>query len=104
MRVGGGSGATATASLNGVTGITLLTAGSGYTSAPLVTITPAVGDTGTGATATAIVSGGVVTTIVITNPGSNYLIAPTVTLSGGGCNCTGNRTSTGYAWVRSVGH
>ena len=33
---GGGTGATATASLNGVTGIFLLNAGAGYTSAPAV--------------------------------------------------------------------
>ncbi|MFB3879681.1 MAG: hypothetical protein ACE149_00385 [Armatimonadota bacterium] len=78
---GGGTGAAATASLNGVTGINLLTAGTGYTSPPTVTIT---GGGGAGATAAAIVSGGVVTAVVITNPGSNYTTIPTVTLSGGG--------------------
>ncbi len=81
---GGGTGAAATASLNGVTGITLVTAGSGYATAPTVTITPAVGDTGTGATAVATVSGGVVTAITVTNLGSNYLLAPTVNITGGG--------------------
>ena len=83
--VGPGSGAQAVASLNGVTGAVLLTGGSGYTSAPLVTVTRVPGDTpGLGATAQAIVSGGAVTTIVITSPGSNYLLVPTITLSGGG--------------------
>ena len=106
--VNGGSGATATATLNGVTGITLITAGSGYTSAPAVTITPATNpatglpDTGTGATATAIMSGGVVTTIVITNPGSNYLIAPTVTLSGGGAGAV-QATAQAQVTLGSVG-
>lgn len=53
--------------------------GSGYTSAPLVTIN---GD-GSGATATATVSGGAVTAINITNNGTNYNIA-TISFSGGG--------------------
>ena len=52
--------------------------GSGYTSAPLVTIN---GD-GSGATATATISGGAVTAITITNNGTNYNIA-TVSFSGG---------------------
>jgi FtsP/CotA-like multicopper oxidase with cupredoxin domain len=73
--------ATATAALNGVTGVTLLTAGSGYTSPPTVTFT---GGGGTGATATATVSGGVVTFITITNPGRNYTTAPIVSITGGG--------------------
>lgn len=73
--------ATATATLNGVSGITLTSGGSGYTSPPTVTLT---GGGGTGATASAIVSGGVVTTIVMTELGSNYTTAPLVTISGGG--------------------
>ena len=58
---------------------TLNYGGSGYTSAPTVTI---LGD-GSGATATATVSGGKVVKFVITNAGSNYNVAY-VTLSGGG--------------------
>jgi len=54
-------------------------AGTGYTSAPTVTIE---GD-GTNATATATVSGGVITDIEVTNIGSGYTKA-IVTLSGGG--------------------
>jgi FtsP/CotA-like multicopper oxidase with cupredoxin domain len=73
----------ATASLNGVTGITLVTAGTGYTSPPTVTIAAPKGG-GIQATAAATVSGGVVTVISIINPGSNYTVAPTVTITGGG--------------------
>ena len=76
-----GTVATATASLNGVTAITLVRAGTGYTSPPTVTIA---GGGGTGATAAATISGGVITVITITNPGRNYTTAPTVTIAGGG--------------------
>jgi len=65
------------------TATTLSYGGSGYTSAPTVTI---LGD-GSGAQATATVSGGKVVRIVVTNPGSNYNVAY-VTLSGGnGAGC-----------------
>lgn len=66
---------------NGVTAITLGAGGTGYTSAPTVTLT---GGGGTGATAEATVSGGVVTKITVTNSGSGYTTAPTVALAGGG--------------------
>lgn len=66
---------------NGVTAITIGAGGSGYTSAPTVTLT---GGGGTGATAEATVSGGVVTKITVTNSGSGYTTAPTVALAGGG--------------------
>ncbi|MCL5270043.1 MAG: hypothetical protein M1457_05725, partial [bacterium] len=95
---GGGTGAAATATLNGVTGLTLVTAGSGYTAPPAVTITAAAGDTGTGAQAAAVVSGGVVTALVVTNPGSNYLLAPTVAIAApttaGGVTATATATIT----------
>ena len=55
--------------------------GSGYTSAPTVTIT---GGGGSGATATATVVGGKVTGLTITSAGTGYTSAPTVTISGGG--------------------
>lgn len=58
--------------------IDILSGGSGYGSAPTVSI---VGD-GTGAAATATVAGGVVTAINITNPGSGYSYAR-VNFSGG---------------------
>ncbi len=52
--------------------------GSGYTSAPKVTITD---PTGTGAVATASVSGGVVTAVTVSTPGSGYSANPTVTIA-----------------------
>ncbi|WP_146182807.1 choice-of-anchor D domain-containing protein [Limnohabitans sp. Jir72] len=75
---------TATASLDGLTGVNLVTGGTGYTTIPTVTITPAVGGGGAGATAVATVTGGIVTGVYVTNPGSGYLLAPTVTITGGG--------------------
>jgi len=70
---GGGTGATAFASIvNGeVSEVTILNPGSGYTSAPTVSISGTGG--GAGATATAEVSGGVVTAINVTTPGSGYV-------------------------------
>jgi autotransporter-associated beta strand protein len=55
--------------------------GSGYTSAPSVTIS---GGGGTGATATATVSGGSVTAITVTAAGSGYTSEPTIAFTGGG--------------------
>lgn len=63
-----------------VAGFTVTTAGSGYTSAPAVSIT---GGGGSGATAVAEISGGVVTAIRLTSPGSGYTSVPTVAFSGG---------------------
>ena len=65
-----------------VTGITVSSPGTGYTSAPTVAIT---GGGGSGATATATIDGsGAVTAITLTSPGTGYTSAPTVALSGGG--------------------
>ncbi|MGE5506993.1 MAG: hypothetical protein ACM3RP_00665 [Chitinophagales bacterium] len=64
-----------------LTGLKLTNGGSGYTSAPTVTIT---GGGGTGATATATVAGGSVASITLTNGGSGYTSAPIVTITGGG--------------------
>jgi hypothetical protein len=70
---GGGSGAAATATEvgGGVTTITITNPGSGYTSAPTVTLTPASGDTtGNSATATATLQ---LNAVTLTNTGySNY--------------------------------
>src|SRR5262249_28061495 len=60
-----------------VTAIPINSGGSGYTSAPTVTIT---GGGGSGAMATATVTNGVVTAITVTNPGTGYTSAPTVTI------------------------
>ena len=76
-----GSGATATATLSGdaVGSITVNPRGSGYTSAPTVTLT---GGGGNGAEATATLSGDAVGSITVDNGGSGYSSAPTVTISG----------------------
>jgi len=74
-----GVGATATANtiVGFVIGATITNGGSGYTSAPAVTITGA----GSGATATATLTGGVVTGITINNAGSGYTGAVTITIA-----------------------
>jgi hypothetical protein len=69
--------ASATITNGFVIGAMVTHGGSGYTSAPPVTIT----GNGTGATATATVSNGVVTGINITNAGSGYTISATITIS-----------------------
>ena len=73
---------------DGLSGLTLGSAGSGYIGAPLVEIT---GGGGTGATGYAVVdldpaSGtfGQVTGVVLTNPGVGYTSSPTINLLGGG--------------------
>ena len=73
---GDGSGASVRAIVtNGViTGFTVISGGSNYTSAPTITIN---GGGGTGATATAVITGGVVTAVNVTSGGSGYVAAPT---------------------------
>jgi hypothetical protein len=70
--------ATATITSGFVTSITVVSGGSGYTSAPVVTIS---GGGGSGATATASVSGGAVTSIMVNNAGSGYTNAPAVIIA-----------------------
>jgi phage tail sheath protein FI len=81
----GGTLPTAHAVLSGggITAITLSDHGTGYTSAPSVSIITHAGDTGSGATATAILSGGPVQTITLTSGGQNY-VSPVVSITGGG--------------------
>lgn len=69
--------ASATASLlNGfVSGVVIMTSGSGYLTPPDVRI---LGGGGTGATATAEVNNGMVKAVYITNPGAGYTAAPVV--------------------------
>jgi hypothetical protein len=62
----------------GVTTINVIFGGSGYVTAPAVSIT---GGGGSGATATALVGGGVVTSIVVNNSGTGYTSQPTVTIA-----------------------
>jgi hypothetical protein len=66
----------------GAIGITL--PGSGYSTAPSVTISAPDDSNGVQATAQATVSGGIVTKITLTEPGTGYTSSPTVTLSGVG--------------------
>ncbi len=77
-----GLGATASPVITPVvlTKLNLLTPGSGYTSAPKVTIT---GGGGAGAAGTATFTR-IVRSISVTNGGSNYTTTPTVSITGGG--------------------
>jgi hypothetical protein len=74
-----GSGATATANtiVGFVIGATITNGGSGYTSAPTVTIS----GNGTGAAATATMTDGVVTGINVTSAGSGYTTGATITIA-----------------------
>ena len=81
---GGGTGATAQATVDpqtgAITAITVTSPGSGYTSAPAVNIT----GLGNSATATAVVDySGVVTAITVDVAGGGYT-APSAAISGGG--------------------
>jgi FtsP/CotA-like multicopper oxidase with cupredoxin domain len=92
---GGGTGAAATATIdvNGViTGVTVTDPGSGYTTAPTVTITDTTGP-GAGASATATLT---VTGLTLTAPGTGYTSNPTVAIS----DSTG--TGTGAAGTATV--
>jgi hypothetical protein len=66
----------------GTVGITAK--GSGYTSAPAVTISAPNQTNGVQATATSTITANAVSSIFITNGGSGYTAAPTVTITGGG--------------------
>ena len=73
--------ATATLTLDAVTSISIVNAGSGYTVAPIVTIDAPTLPGGIQATAVATISSnGVVTAITITNAGSGYSVTPAVSL------------------------
>jgi FtsP/CotA-like multicopper oxidase with cupredoxin domain len=92
---GGGTGATAAATITGIVNSVAVTrGGTGYSSPPTVSFS---GGGGTGAAAVATVSGGVVTAITVTNGGSGYTSAPRVTLTGGGG--TGARATSTFTRV-----
>lgn len=82
----GAPGFTSTRPTDGVLTIAVTTGGTGYTTAPTVTITRGGSDTtGFGATAVATISSaGVVDAVIITNPGAGYSAVPTVAFTGGG--------------------
>lgn len=72
--------------------ISITNPGNGYSN-PVVTITPASGDTGTGASAVAVANGtGAITSIYVVNPGSGYTMTPTISI-------TGSNTATATAVV-----
>jgi hypothetical protein len=64
-----------------ITAITVLTVGSGYTTAPTITIS---GGGGSGARATATLAPTMVAGLTLTNAGSGFTSAPTVSFTGGG--------------------
>ena len=64
--------------------LAITSGGSGYTSAPTITISPAAGDMGYGCSATAALTGGAITSLTNLKNGQNYNTLPTVSLSGGG--------------------
>jgi autotransporter-associated beta strand protein len=74
--------------------ITKVAGGTGYTSAPTVTISaPPAG--GIQATATVAVSAGAITTFTITNAGKGYTSVPTVSFGGPGTGATANAVVSG---------
>ena len=68
--------------------IEITAGGSGYSSAPTVTIGPPNQTGGVQATAEATISGGIVTAITITEPGTGYTSVPTITFSSGAATAT----------------
>jgi hypothetical protein len=78
VTAGGTSYVAPVAAISGGVALTLTCGGSGYTSAPAVSIT---GGGGSGASATALLSSGLALTL--TNGGSGYSSAPAVNISGG---------------------
>jgi hypothetical protein len=64
-----------------LSGVTVLTGGSGYTNGAAATVT-ITGGGGTGATATALVVGGVVQSVTVTSGGSGYTSTPTLSIPG----------------------
>ncbi|HBY4876743.1 TPA: right-handed parallel beta-helix repeat-containing protein [Klebsiella pneumoniae] len=83
--------------------IAVTAGGSGYTSAPTVTIS---GGGGSGALATATVSGGAVTKISVLYKGFGYTSAPTIAIAGGGgsgATATGTVSSGGVIGQLQLG-
>jgi len=70
--------------VGGVGSVGITNKGSGYTTAPAVTISAPNQTNGVQATAVATISANAVSYISITNGGSGYTSAPTVTITGGG--------------------
>ena len=83
---------------DGITVVTIITGGSGYTSPSVLFSSPSVG--GTTATGTVQFTGGVVTGITITDPGSGYTssdtLVVTITDGGPGVNATASALLNGF--------
>jgi len=91
------SGISAGAATGALGGVYVLNGGSGYSSSPTVTITPAAGNTPTTpAVATAIVSGGQVVGFNVANHGAGYTAAPTVVITD--ATGTGANAAASPAW------
>ncbi len=73
-----------TVKLGAVGVIALSNAGSGYTTAPGITISAPNQAGGVQAVAEAFVSANIITAITLTEPGTGYTASPTVTITGGG--------------------
>lgn len=85
---------------SGVVKVSVGTGGSGYSSAPTVSLS---GGGGTGAAAVAQMAGTVVQGVVITNAGTGYTSAPSVAFSGGGgSGAAGTATVLSYAGTRPI--
>jgi len=104
---GGGTGATATAVLTGgvVSGITITSAGTGFTTAPAIAFsggtvaTAGTNPTGTGNAANFVVAG-----IQVMNPGSGYTSAPAVGFSSGtGTAATANLSTVILGAATTIG-
>ena len=67
-----------------ISGMTISVAGSGYTSAPVLTVAAPGTTGGKTATATAVVTSGVITNVIITEKGSGYESIPTITVDNTG--------------------
>jgi len=76
-----------------VQALTIQYAGTGYATAPTVTIAAPGTTGGHQAKATCTVLAGVINTVTITHPGSGYITNPIVTLTGGGFTTDGNITA-----------
>jgi len=87
-----------------ITKITLTNGGSGYTTAPAITITNTAGQWGKDATATCTLTSntGAVDSITITNAGKNYLHGATVTIAAPSSGTTATATATVRDDIESI--
>jgi len=84
-----------------ISGMTISVAGSGYTSAPVLTVAAPGTTGGKTATATAVVTSGVITNVIITEKGSGYESIPTITVDNTG---TGGSSGAVAAVVETGSH